>query len=259
MDTPNGRTANWLAELRRTPRKMQAIPEALRPQTLTQAYAVQERLVAELGGATIGYKTACTSALAREQLQVPHPLFGRLLSSSTYVGPVALRAEDFTLRTIEPEFAFHMRVDVPASDVPYTAETIARFVGTALPGIEIVDHRFEDWSAVGAPSIAADNAIHGAWVRGAEFAAWRALDLVSHEVTLRVDGQMVRTGTGAAVLGSPLHALAWLANELPRFGLQSKAGEFVTTGVVCDVYPASAGETIRADFGVLGSVELCFK
>ena len=118
MDTPNGRTANWLAELRRTPRKMQAIPEALRPQTLTQAYAVQERLVAELGGATIGYKTACTSALAREQLQVPHPLFGRLLSSSTYVGPVALRAEDFTLRTIEPEFAFHMRVDVPASAYP---------------------------------------------------------------------------------------------------------------------------------------------
>jgi 2-keto-4-pentenoate hydratase len=57
-------------------------------------------------------------------------------------------------------------------------------------------------------------------------------------------------------LEDPLNALAWLANELPRWGRSLQAGEFVTTGTCTDVYTAQAGDEIRADFGALGSVEL---
>ena len=65
-----------------------------------------------------------------------------------------------------------MAADVPAGPA-YTAETIREFIGAALPSIEIVDHRYRDWQAVGAPSLLADNAIHGAWVAGEPSADWR--------------------------------------------------------------------------------------
>ncbi|MBI1893372.1 MAG: hypothetical protein HYS14_04600 [Candidatus Rokubacteria bacterium] len=69
---------------------------------------------------------------------------------------------------------------------------------------------------------------------------------------------MTLTGRGEAVLGHPLNALAWLANELPKWGRSLKAGEFVTTGTCTDIYVAKAGDNIQADFGTLGSVEVVF-
>ena len=64
------------------------------------------------------------------------------------------------------------------------------------------------------------------------------------------------SGRGEIALGNPLNALAWIANKLPKYGKQLKAGEIVTTGVCMPVYTAKAGERIRADFGELGIVEL---
>ena len=254
--------ATFLADMRFEMRKVDALPEHIRPTDLTAAYRTQERMVGQLlakrGGSAIGYKVACTSALAREQLRVPHPLFGQLLSSSTFISPVSLSANGFTVRTIEPEFGFQMAADVPESALPYTAATVAAFVGAAFPSIEIVDHRFNDWSLAGAPSIAADNAIHGAWVHGAPFANWRALDLATHEAVLTVNDSIVRRGTGAAVLDHPLNVIAWLANELPKYGKRLRHGDYITTGVVCDVYPAQKGDRLIADFGALGQARLSF-
>ena len=106
----------------------------------------------------------------------------------------------------------------------YTAETIREFIGAALPSIEIVDHRYHDWKTVGAPSLLADNAIHGAWVAGEPYAGWRDLDFARHPVALVVNGEQTFPGSGAAVLGNPLTVVAWLANELPRFGRRLRRG-----------------------------------
>ena len=60
------------------------------------------------------------------------------------------------------------------------------------------------------------------------------------------------------MLGHPFNVVAWLANELPQRGKQLKAGDFITTGVVMNVYLANAGDEIVADFGVMGKIELKF-
>ena len=39
------------------------------------------------------------------------------------------------------------------------------FIDAVIPAIEIVDYRYEAWT-IGALQVAADNAIHGAWVFG---------------------------------------------------------------------------------------------
>jgi 2-keto-4-pentenoate hydratase len=121
-----------------------------------------------------------------------------------------------------------------------------------------VNHHFVDWTQVGAPTVAADNAIHGAWIHGEPCAAWRKLDLASHQATLTVNGAVVRRGQGAAVLGHPLNVVAWLANELQAQGKQLKAGDYITTGVISDVYLAQPGDELQADFGLLGKVILHF-
>ncbi len=254
------KAADFLIDLRKSPRTVDAIPAEFRPESLEQAYEIQNALakglLSHFGGEQIGYKIACTNKLAQELLNVEAPFFGHLLSSSTYSSPAQLKANAFKHKLIEPEFAFELDADVPASSIPYTQDSIAAFVRSLLPAIEIVDWRYADWTTVGVESLAADNAIHGAWIRGKRYKNWREFDLSVHDVQLCVNGNVTEKGSGAAVLGHPLNALAWLANELPRHGLSLKTGDLATTGVATNVYFAETGDKIQADFGALGTVDL---
>jgi 2-keto-4-pentenoate hydratase len=157
---------------------------------------------------------------------------------------------------MEAEFGFEMAEDVPPGS--HDAQSIRRYVKSAFACLEIVNHHHHDWTRLGAPLLVADNAIHGAWVTGAPTDAWRDIDLAKQAVTLYADGRVVQTGSGAAVLGNPLNALAWLASELPRQGRQLKAGDRVSSGVATDVHFAQPVERVEADFGPIGRVAIDF-
>ncbi len=251
----------YLYDLRQTKRPVAALPADIVPRSLAEGYEMQDRLVQKLlklsGGHPIGYKIACTSELAQKALGVDGPFFGVLLSHSSYRSPASLKGSDFTIRCAEAEFGFEMAVDVPAGPV-YTADTIREFIGAALPSIEIVDHRYHNWQTVGAPSLLADNAIHGVWVVGEPCTDWRKIGFATHPVTFTINGERTLSGSGAAVLGNPLNVVAWLANELPRFGRRLRRGDRVTTGVTTDIYLAQPGDRLDADFGPLGRVGLDF-
>ena len=162
------------------------------------------------------------------------------------------------MRVIEAEFAFQMGRDLRPVSEPRGREEVAAAVEGVLPGIEIVDSRFDDWTTIGALSLTADNACNAAWVRGALVKDWRGIDLAAQAVRLLVNGQVLREGTGANVLGHPLNALTWLANMLSSRGLGLRAGQFVTTGVTTVVYMAERGDDILAEFGPVGSAALGF-
>ncbi|HVK13449.1 MAG TPA: hypothetical protein VM597_32150 [Gemmataceae bacterium] len=253
--------ADYLFDLRRTRRPVAALPADVVPRSLAEGHEMQARLVQKLrdqfASRPVGYKIACTSELAQRALGVDGPFFGILLSHSTFSTGATLRGSDFTVRCAEAEFGFEMADDVPAGPA-YTAETIREFIRAAIPSIEIVDHRYHDWRTVGAPSLVADNAIHGAWVAGEPYADWRGLDFATHPVALTVNRGRTLPGSGAAVLGNPLTVVAWLATELPRYGLRMRRGDRVTTGVTTDIYLAVPGDHLAADFGPIGRVEMTF-
>ena len=256
-----GNAATELLDMRASRRVVADLPIALRPETLSDAYAIQDRVVAGLvaqdGGRCIGFKVACTNAIAQAALHIDRPVFGRLMSQTTSPSGATLQADRFTHRVIEAEFAFRVCVDVEAVHGGHTQSTIADHIDALIPAIEIVDYRFESW-AVGALRIAADNAIHGWWLHGEPVTDWRGHDLAASAVSATRDGELVTTGTGAAVLGHPLNVMAWLADELPRFGLGLRRGDVVTTGVATDVFEAGAGDSCVADFGPFGTVTVTF-
>jgi 2-keto-4-pentenoate hydratase len=251
-----------LAEARINHKRLAELPEDVRPKTPEEAYRCQEalipRLLAHYGGHVIGYKIACTNATAQRQLSVDAPFYGHLLSSFSAASPARLRANDFFMRVIEAEFAFQMGRDLPPAPQPRGRDEVGAAVEGVLPGIEIVDSRFDDWTTIGALSLTTDNACNASWVRGPVLTEWRNIDLGAQAVRLTVNGQVVREGAGSNVLGHPLSALLWLANALSARGLGLKAGQYVTTGVTTVVYMAERGDVISADFGPVGSAELTF-
>lgn len=250
-----------LLDMRATQRVVRNLPEELLPADLTEAYAVQAEVVAGLlpaGGRAIGYKCACTSVIAQQALAIDGPLFGRVLEHTTSASGVTLPADRFVHRVIEPEYGFRLGSDVEPVPGGHTPASVAEHIDAIIPAIEIVDHRYESW-AIGALPIAADNAIHGWWIHGEPVSDWRSLDLVGDGgVVAERNGAVVTTGSGANVLGDPLVVMAWLADELPRFGRRLRAGDVVTTGVTTDVFEAGAGDEIVARFSGVGEVVVSF-
>jgi 2-keto-4-pentenoate hydratase len=259
---PQTTGARLLSEARIYGKRLTELPEAIRPKTPDEAYPCQDGVVQQLadhyGGTVIGYKIACTNVTAQRQLNVDGPFCGRLLSAFSFDSPARLDADEFFMRVVEAEFGFRMARDLPPASAPRTQDQVAAAIEGVVPGIEIVDSRFESWTTIGAPSLIADNACNAAWVKGPLVHNWQHIDLAVQAVQVFVNGKLLREGTGAAVLGHPLNALVWLVNSLNHRGIGLKAGQYITTGVTTEVYMADRGDVIAADFGIVGKVDLAF-
>jgi 2-keto-4-pentenoate hydratase len=161
------------------------------------------------------------------------------------------------MKVAEPEFAFRMARDLSARPTPYSPAEVAAAVAALHPAIELPDSRYEDFCAVGAAQLIADNACAHLFVLGeAPPESWRDMDLDRHAVAGSVRGKLEREGRGSNVLAGPIDALTWLANELSGLGIPLRAGEVVTTGTCMIPLPIDRGDEVAADFGKIGIVSV---
>jgi 2-keto-4-pentenoate hydratase len=238
---------------------LDAIPGEIRPATRAEGYAIQARLDKRSASPRFGWKIAATSKAGQAHINVDGPLAGRLLRERVVADGGRVPFGRNHMRVAEAEFAFRFGVDVPPRDTPYSRADILNAVATLHPAIEIPDSRYADFTIVGAAQLIADNACAHYFVLGpAAETEWRALDLAAHHAIgsiRRADGRWLdRQGVGANVLGDPRDALTWLVNELSALGVTIRAGEAVTTGTCLVPLPIEGGDSVEADFGVLGRV-----
>lgn len=66
------------------------------------------------------------------------------------------------------------------------------------------------------------------------------------------------TGIAAGVLGHPALGIAWLANKVGHFGTTLEPGRVMLSGSFTRPVWAQKGDTLRADFGSLGSLSVQF-
>ena len=100
------------------------IPLELRPQSLKEAYRVQDRLIEILGLETSGWFCACTNKRIQQILKLDEPYYARLLKSYVFEEPVTLKSEDYPPIVIECEFGFRLGSDLPKRPTPYEREEV---------------------------------------------------------------------------------------------------------------------------------------
>jgi 2-keto-4-pentenoate hydratase len=220
---------------------------------LADAYRVQFALD-RFGGPRVGWKLAATGAGGRAALGVDQPLAGPLYAR--FQVPVGGTVEFGRLRmsTIEAEFGLRLGRDLPAAGAPYDHETVRDAIQAFIPAIEFPNTRYADHRSVGPVALTADAALAGYYVLGEPVADFDRDSLPQHEVVLHTPNGSIE-GTGAKVLGDPIEAVRWLANELARFGYGLAAGECVITGAAAATRDPGRGP-VRAEFGPLGEVAL---
>jgi 2-keto-4-pentenoate hydratase len=239
-------------------RRIDSLPDSCRPDTIEEGYDVQQALAAHTGEPVLGWKIAATSAAGQAHLDVSAPFGGRLYECFCYTGGAVLPADGLHMRVVEAEFAFRLADDLPPRGHDYDVDEVLARVDALHLAVEIPDSRFENFAAVGAPQLVAENACAGLFVLGDVVPAWRALDLAAQPVSLSVNGAVAGQGVGANVLGDPRLALTWLANDRIARDEPLRAEQIVTTGTCLQPVAIGAGDEVVADFGALGRVELRF-
>jgi 2-keto-4-pentenoate hydratase len=229
---------------------------------LEDAYAVQlrGRALREADGASVvGRKVGLTSAAMQELLGVGEPDFGYLTDRMLHDDGAAIATAGLVAPRAEAEIAFRLASPLRGPDVDRDQALAA--IGEVAPSLEVVDSRVVDWR-IALPDTVADNASSGRAVLG-RFVAIGETDLAAVAMTMTVEHGDGRTesesGDGAAVLGNPAEALAWVVRALAPFGEGVDAGEVVIPGAMARAITiTAAGADVAADFGALGRVTAVF-
>jgi 2-oxopent-4-enoate/cis-2-oxohex-4-enoate hydratase len=244
-----------LVELRTVPNLRDRVPGI----DIPDAYRIQSRMVQrriDAGETIVGKKVGATSAAVMNMLGLDEPDFGQLLNGMVYGDGDTIKLDSLIQPRAEGEIAFVLKHDLAGPGV--TAVDVLRATDYVVPCFEIVDSRIDNWDIKVVDTIA-DNASCGAYVLGSRRTDPLDVDLALVGMTIDVDGELIATGAGAAVKGSPVNSLIWLANTLGSLGITCRAGEVILTGSLSVMAWVRDPQTITCEFGGLGSCSVTFE
>jgi 2-keto-4-pentenoate hydratase len=241
--------AEFLLAARHSGRRPAALPEDLRPQTIDEAYAIQDAVAAKLG-AIGGWKVGAKSASAK-------PTCAPLPATLILPSPQRFARGRFAQNGVEAELAFTLSHDLPPRPQPYCAADLEAAVATVHAAIEIVASRFADLAAVDPLSVLADSQSNGALVVGNGVALPPAFESSTQEVSLDIDGIRVLESRGSNPAGDVISLLAWLANHAAARNGGLRRGD-LTTGSWTGMRFVAYGTRVEAAFPGIGGVDIGF-
>lgn len=225
------------------------------------AYRVQlawSQLRVRQGDRILGRKIGLTSTAMQQQFGVGEPDYGCLWESRRFMvqdGQAHAPAHWFIQPRVEGEFAFRVARELRGPGV--TLAGVLASCDAAALAVEIVDSRIENWRIKLIDTVA-DNASYG----GFAVADWSQellrCDLPNATIQTWHNDVLAAQGCGAAVIGHPAAAAAWLVNKLAPFGVALGPGDIILSGAVAKSVPAQLGDTFRFELPGQQSLTLEF-
>jgi 2-keto-4-pentenoate hydratase len=221
--------------------------------TMDQGVCTQAALVTALSksqGKAIGYKAGLTSKGAQDQLGVPNPVLGVLLSKMMLPDGATVRADFGPRPLFEADMLMTVRDD--GINDARTITEVARHISTLQPFIELPDLVLAQGEPMTGPVIVAINVGARMGVVGEPVPVLATPEFVNAladmQVTLTADGAEISRGPGKAILGHPLNAVMFIADEVQRRGGRLKAGDILSLGSFSRLTPPKPGQKVVARY-----------
>ncbi|MDB5360583.1 MAG: hypothetical protein JWO51_1880 [Rhodospirillales bacterium] len=243
--------AQLLIAAHRSGQPIDRLPDALRPMTVEDAYAIQDHVSAALGAVT-AWKVGQGGPSGPISLA---PIY----ADKVHASGVTLDAAALHQPALEIEFAFRLGRDLPDRAQPYSYDEVLAAIEGFCPCIEVLGSRFKDRTGFAAAENLADGNANGALVTAGPLAEWRALDFLTQKVELAIDGKIVQSAVGTHPAGDPVKLVVWTANHLMARTGGLKRGDVVTTGSLDGATPVGPGSKGVATYGAFGRVEVAFR
>jgi len=221
------------------------------------AYEIQKKLVAKQveheSTRVVGLKLGLTSEAKQKQMGVHEPIYGLLLGSRYLGEGEALVVSSLIHPKVEPEIAVFTAAPLAGPGV--TADQARKAIAFATPAMEVIDSRYKDFRFT-LTDVIADNTSAARFVIASRRIAAASVDLRTVGVVFEKNGEVVSTAAGAAILGDPAEAVAWLANKLAEHGESLAAGTTIMAGSLTDAVSVAPGDILTVTIAQLGSLTL---
>jgi|SRR5699024_1138125 len=259
MSTPKTNYAKELFEAENKAKEIKPLTERDKNLTVEDAYGIQLEIAnfkEKQGKNIIGKKVGLTSKAMQEMLGVNEPDYGHLFDDMKIENKGIVDTTKMIAPKVEAEIGFILKEDVMGPNITFLDVIMA--TDYVLPTLEIIDSRIADWKIKLIDTIA-DNGSSSKVVIGDGKKQLDEVNLRTNGMILKKNNEIVATGAGAAALGHPAEAVAWLANKLSDYGITLEKGELILPGALSGALAINPGDTILADFGQLGNVEVTFQ
>jgi 2-keto-4-pentenoate hydratase len=246
--------AERLWEAAKEGRTIPPLTEASPELTLDEAYQIQDRVLVlreESGERVSAAKLGLTSRAKQIQMGVGEPLYGWLTDAMRHEPGHPLDLSSYAQPRVEPEVAFITRSDLAGPGV--TSAHVLAATEAVAPALDVLDSRFAGYLFT-LVDVTADDASAAGYALGED--APIDGDLRVTGCVLEKNGDLVDTAAGAAVMEHPAAAVAWFVRKLFEKDRALPAGSVVLAGAWTAAIPVAPGDTVRATFDRIGSVEL---
>lgn len=226
--------------------------------SLEDAYAVQSMNAGKAlrdGKLLTGYKIGLTSREAQKHFGLSHPDYGHLFNTMALGEEGEIELTELIQPKIEGEVAFILGKDLKGPGL--TLVDVLTAVDCALVAMEIVDSRIENWKIKAADTIA-DNGSSARYVLGTVKHSLKDFDLATMGMALSRNAEVLVTGSGAAVMGNPLNAVVFLANELGKMDKGLLAGEVILSGSLSGMLAIQPRDSFTCEMMGLGKCSVHF-
>ena len=221
------------------------------------AYQIQKKLVTKQVESEktriVGLKLGLTSEAKQKQMSVHEPIYGLLLDSRYLGEGEPLVVSSLIHPKIEPEIAVFTSSALKGPGV--TADQARKAIAFATPAMEVIDSRYKNFRFT-LTDVIADNTSAARFAIASRRIPIEGIDLRTVGVVFEKNGEVVTTAAGAAILGDPANAVAWLANKLAEHGESLQAGTTIMAGALTDAIAIAPGDVVTVTVAQLGSLTL---
>lgn len=226
------------------------------PMSLADAECTRDKLVGFIGqrlGPRAGYKAGLTNPAVQKRFGHDRPVRGVLFADMLLPSGAELPAR-FGAR---PLFEADLMVRVKDAGIhgAKTPAQVLRHIDAIIPMIELPDLLVRDPSRLDGAGVTAIN-VGARWaVLGAEIKPVPGMETQLERMVVRVldgNGQELDRGQGTDLLGNPLQAVIWLAEDLARSGVRLKKGDLLSLGSFSKLLPPKPGLQVRVVYEGLG-------
>lgn len=221
------------------------------PETLDQAYEIQDEAIAAWGRPVIGWKVGRINPPLSERYgadRLAGPIFtSRTVAAGAAAPEMAVFAAGFAAG--EAEFLLRVGRTPPSGQARFTLEEAADLIDAVHVGIEIASSPLGAINKLGPVAVISDFGNNNGLVVGPALPDWRSSGFEQWPVTVRIDGVEVGTGRASAFPDGAIGAARFLLELMAKRGIALRPGQWISSGAVSGVHDAAAGQTVEARFG----------
>lgn len=233
------------ARAQKTP--LTAYPGAL-PQTMADAYAIQDAAIALDGRQVGGWKVGRIAADLVDRYgdnRLTGPIFSDEIvdGSAGQVPAMPVYAAGFAAAEAEVLLCFG-EVGTRDHDIASVRDCIA----DVRTGIEVASSPFAGINGHGPAVTASDYGNNKGLILGPSIPDWRDIDLVRMPVEMAIDGEAVGAATMTTMLDGPFGSALFLIRTLRARGIAIPPGTWVSAGAITGIHEIGPGQRADAVF-----------